>query len=59
MDPPPPPPPLDLAYLERLSVIITIQFATNESLKDLTHMFCFWIPCYKLNKEGLFFMFSH
>jgi len=28
---------------------------TNEQLKDLTHMFCFWIPCHKLCKEGLFF----
>jgi hypothetical protein len=28
--------------------------ATNEHLKDLTHMFYFWIPCYKLYKEGLF-----
>ncbi len=27
----------------------------NEQLKDLTHMFCFWIPCYKLYKEGLLF----
>ncbi len=27
---------------------------TNEQLKDLTHMFYFWIPCYKLYKEGLF-----
>jgi hypothetical protein len=32
---------------------------TNEQLKDLTHMFCFQIPCYKLYKEGFFFMFSH
>jgi len=27
---------------------------TNEQLKDLTHMFCFWIAWYKLYKEGLF-----
>jgi hypothetical protein len=27
---------------------------TNEQLKDLTHMFCLQIPCYKLYKEGLF-----
>jgi hypothetical protein len=33
--------PLDLAYFKHLSVIVTIQFATNEQLKDLTHMFCF------------------
>jgi len=32
--------PLDLACLERLSVIIATQFAINEQLKDLTHMFC-------------------
>jgi hypothetical protein len=29
--------------------------ATNEQLKDLTHMLCLWIPCYKLYKKGLFF----
>ncbi len=34
--------------------IIAIQFATKEQLKDLTHIFCFWIPCYKLYKEGVF-----
>ncbi len=28
--------------------------ATNEQLKDLTHIFCFQIPYYKLYKEGLF-----
>jgi hypothetical protein len=28
--------------------------ATNKQLKDLTHMFCFRIPCYKLYTEGLF-----
>ncbi len=28
--------------------------ATNKQLKDLTHMFCFWMPCYKLYKESLF-----
>jgi hypothetical protein len=41
---------LDLAWLACLSVIV----ATNEQLKDLTCMFCFQIPCYKLYKEGLF-----
>jgi hypothetical protein len=46
--------PLDLVCLEHLSVIIATQFATNEQLKDLTHMFCLRIPCYKLYKEGLF-----
>jgi hypothetical protein len=46
--------PLDLACLERLIVIIATQFAINEQLKDLTHMICFGIPCYKLYKEGLF-----
>ncbi len=46
---------MDLACLERLSVIVVIQFATNEQLKDLTHMFCLRIPCYKLYKENLFF----
>jgi hypothetical protein len=40
--------PLDTAYLEHLSVIVIIQFATNEQLKDSTHMFFFQIPCYKL-----------
>jgi hypothetical protein len=44
--------PLDLAYLACLSVIIATQFATNEQLKNLTHMFCVQIPCYKLYKEG-------
>ncbi len=47
--------PLDLAYLECLSVIIVTPFANNEQLKDLTHMLCIWIPCYKLYKEGLFY----
>jgi hypothetical protein len=28
--------------------------ATNEQLKDLTHMFYLQIPCYKVYKEGLF-----
>jgi hypothetical protein len=46
---------LDLVCLECLSVIIATQFATTEQLKDLTHMLCFQIPCYKLYKEGLFF----
>jgi hypothetical protein len=45
---------LDLAYFECLSVIVATQFATNEQLKDLTHMFCLRIPCYKLYKESLF-----
>jgi hypothetical protein len=27
--------------------------ATNEQLKELTHMFCLQIPCYTLYKEGL------
>jgi hypothetical protein len=27
--------------------------STNEQLKDLTHMFCLRIPCYKLYKEAL------
>jgi len=46
--------PLDLACLERLSVIVAIEFATNEQQKDLTHMFYFQIPCYKLYKQVLF-----
>jgi hypothetical protein len=46
---------LDLAHLECLSVIVATQFATNEHLKYLTHMFCLRIQCYKLYKEGLFF----
>jgi hypothetical protein len=29
--------------------------ATNEQLKYWTHILCFWIPYYKLYKEGLFF----
>ncbi len=45
---------MDLVYFECLNVIVTIQFATNEQLKDLTHMICLQIPCYKLYKEGLF-----
>jgi hypothetical protein len=28
--------------------------ATNEQLKELTYMFCLWIPCYKIYKKGLF-----
>jgi hypothetical protein len=44
--------PLDLTYLEHLSIIVATQFATNEQLKDLTHMPCFLIPCYKLYKKG-------
>jgi hypothetical protein len=32
--------PLDLARFECLSVIDATQFATNEQLKDLTHMLC-------------------
>jgi hypothetical protein len=46
--------PLDLAYLDRWSVIVAIQFTTNEKLKDLTQAFYFQIPCYKLYKESLF-----
>jgi hypothetical protein len=30
------------------------QFASSQQLNDLTHMFCFQIPCYNLYKEGLF-----
>ncbi len=45
---------LDLACPERLNVIVAIQFIANEELKDLNHMFCLGIPCYKLYKEGLF-----
>ncbi len=33
---------------------IATQFTTNEELKDLTHMFCLGIPCYKQYKKGLF-----
>jgi hypothetical protein len=29
--------------------------AINEQLKNLTHMFCFLIPCYKLYEKGLLF----
>ncbi len=47
--------PLDLDYLECLSVIIATPFSTNEQLKDLTHILCLRIPCYKLYKEGLFY----
>jgi hypothetical protein len=46
--------PLDLACLECLNVIIITHFATNEQLKDLTHMLCLWISYYKLHKKGLF-----
>ncbi len=42
-------PPHGLAF-EHLSVIVITQLR----LKDLTHMFCLRIPCYKLYKEGLF-----
>jgi hypothetical protein len=48
-------PPLDLACLECLNVIVATQFAIDEQLKDLIHMFYLQIPCYKLYKEGLFF----
>jgi len=47
--------PLDLACVECLSVIVSTQFAINEQLKDLTHMFCLQIPCYKLYIKILFF----
>jgi hypothetical protein len=30
----------NLAYFKHLSVIVATQFATNEQLKDLTHMIC-------------------
>jgi hypothetical protein len=30
---------------------IATQFTTNEELKNLTHMFCLGIPCYKLYKK--------
>jgi len=53
------PPPLDLGYLECLNVIGLIQFAINEQLKDLTHMICFQIPCYKLYKKELFLLCFH
>jgi hypothetical protein len=46
--------PLDLACFECISVIVVTQFATNEQLKDLTHMFFLRIPYYKLYKKGLF-----
>jgi hypothetical protein len=42
--------PLDLAYFKCLNVTVATQFATNEQLKDLTHMFYLQIPCYKLYK---------
>ncbi len=45
---------MDLGSLERLSVIIATQFASNEHLKDLTHMLSLRTSCYKLYKEGLF-----
>jgi len=45
---------LDLAWLEHLNVIVATQFATNEQLKDLTHIFCLQIPCYKLYKKNFF-----
>jgi hypothetical protein len=54
--------PLDLAYLERLeclNVIIATQFATNEQLKDLIHMFCLRISCYKLYKKRFVLLCSH
>ncbi len=34
--------------------IFATQFATTKQLKDLTHMFCLQISCYKLYKKGLF-----
>ncbi len=40
--------------INNLSVIIATQFATKEQLKDLSHMFFFQIPCYKLYKKGVF-----
>ncbi len=48
---------MDLACLEHLSVKVTTQFATNEQLKDLTHMLCFRIPCCKLYREVFFSYF--
>jgi hypothetical protein len=44
--------PLGLTCLERLNVIVVAQLQLMNNLKDLTHMFCFRIPCYKLYKEG-------
>ncbi len=51
--------PLDLAYFEHLSVIVVIQFATNEQLKNSTHMFCLQIPCYKLYIKKLVLLCCH
>jgi hypothetical protein len=39
---------------EKFFLIVT-WFATNVQLKDLTHMFCPWIPSHKLYKQGAFF----
>jgi len=39
---------------ENLYVVVTL-FVTKKKLQDLTqYMICFWIPCHKLYKEGVF-----
>ncbi len=48
--------PLDLACLEHLNVIVIIQFATNEQLKDL-NLFFFESQVTNYIKKAYFFMF--
>ncbi len=45
--------PLDLSFFWMLKCCSCNSIVINEQLKDLIHMFCFQIPCYKLYKEGL------
>jgi len=34
--------------------VVVIQLTTQNQLKDFIDRFCFWIPCQKLYKEGVF-----
>jgi hypothetical protein len=55
--------PLNLAYLEHLNVIITIQFATQfatkEHIKDLTHTFYLRTHVTNYIKKELVFLYFH
>ncbi len=47
--------PLGFGLLWVLKCYSCNSIAIKEQLKDLTHMFCLQIPCYKLYTKGLFF----
>jgi hypothetical protein len=52
-------PPLGFSLPWMIKCYSCNSITTNEQLKDLTHMLCFQIPCYKPYEEGFFLMFSH